>query len=201
MLEHIKEITALIGAISAIFEPYKLFLGLISRKTEKLKIDYNFAEKFIADGKWKTIHDYLLELGHQSLSGVWIDASVVRFFLSQKNSYKRLSNYAVGRKFLIEEKNAQGEVKRVVLKKRLSKSSGLKWKYNRVFALYFFFSILCLLPVYLLVFPDYIPSFEWKPQYSFAVVAWILYFGMLAYFKLKDLVALKAAERIHKIYR
>ncbi len=46
---NIENVGKLIALIISVFSAYKVFSELVSKKKEKLREDYDFAEKFIAD--------------------------------------------------------------------------------------------------------------------------------------------------------
>lgn len=185
----IKIITIVVSVITA----YKTFTELVAKKKEKLRADYEFAEKFIADGKWEKIHDYLLERGYWGLSGKQLEASVIRYFLTQKDPLGKLSDYTRGSKFLEPKRDNGNKVTDIHLKSPLNNERKYKLKYLRVSVGYFVFAFMSLWPVI------FISNFFTKGYSSIAVFfAWILSFGMLAYLCLEELWGLQSAQRISK---
>jgi len=186
-----ENIGKLIALIVSIASAYKAFSELVSKKMEKLRADYDFAEKFMADGKWERLHDYLLERGYWGLSGTQLDASVIRYFLNQKDPLGQLSDYTRGLRYLELQRNDSNQVLAIVLIRPLDKPIRYKWKEWRVFFAYFIFAFLSLGPVI------FLPNFLAQGLSGVAgLVAWVLSFGMLAYLNLDELAALHSAKRV-----
>jgi len=182
--------------IASIITAYKVFSELFSKKKEKLRADYDFAEKFIADGKWKKNHDFLLERGYWGLSGKQLEASTIRYFLSQKNPLGQLINFTNGLRYLEAEKNEEGQVIRIILKTPLSDENKLKWKKCRIRVTYFLFAFISFAPVV------FLSSFIQGDLSSLLVlIIWVVSFGILAYLYLLELWALRSAQQIAKTSR
>ena len=60
----------IVALIVSVFTAFKAFKEVSSKKTEKLRADYEFAEKFLSENKWVELHDYLLERGYWALLSI-----------------------------------------------------------------------------------------------------------------------------------
>jgi len=189
-IENIGKLVALVASVIAV---YKAFSELFSKKKEKLRADYEFAEKFIADEKWKTIHDYLLERGYWGLSGKQLEASVIRHFLQEKDPLGKLTDYTQGLRYLSANRDNNQQVKTVTFNDALNTESKRLWKYYRFSVGYFTFALLSLGPV---IFLDELVTIGLAGLA--ALIAWVLSFGLLAYVNLDELWAFQAAKRIVK---
>ncbi len=187
-IENIGKIIALLASVAA---AYKAFSELFSKKKEKLRADYEFAEKFIADQKWRTIDDYLLERGYWGLSGKQLQASIIRHFLEERDPLSKLTDYTQGLRFLSTNRNELQEVVLISFIEKLNNDSKRWWKYARLSVGYFTFSLLSLGPI---IFLD---NFLKIGLAGFAALfAWVVSFGLLAYINLEEVWAFQAAERI-----
>lgn len=181
----------LVALLASVISAYKAFSALVSKKKEKLRADYEFAEKFIADGKWEQIHDYLLERGYWALSGRQLEASVIRYFLNQNDPLGKLTDYTKGLRFLSPVRDNNGTVLSIKLKGKLNEDSKLCWKNVRITAGYFVFALLSLGPV---IFLGNFVSHGFSGVS--ALIGWVLSFGLFAYVNLDEIGALQSAKRI-----
>lgn len=187
-IENIGKVIALIASVAA---AYKAFSELFSKKKEKLRADFEFAEKFIAENKWETIHDYLLERGYWGLSGRQLEASIIRHFLKEKDPLGKLTDYTQGLRFLSASRDAGQNVSEITYIKNLRAERKRWWKNIRLSTGYFVFAILSLGPV---IFLD---NFISVGLAGVAVLAaWVFSFGLLAYANLDEVWAFQAAKRI-----
>ena len=186
-----ENIGKLVALVVSVISAYKAFSELVSKKKEKLRDDYEFAEKFIADGKWENLHDYLLERGYWGLSGRQLEASVIRYFLSLKDPLGKLTDYTRGLRFLVPLRDDKGVVIAIEYKGKLNDASKFKWKHIRIMAGYFVFAFLSLGPV---IFIGVFLSQGFTGVS--ALIAWVISFGVLAYINLDEIWALQSAKRI-----
>lgn len=186
-----ENIGKLIALFVSVISAYKAFSELVSKKKEKLRADYEFAEKFIADEKWKDLHDYLLERGYWGLSGRQLEASVIRYFLSLKDPLGQLADYTRGLRFLMPVRDDDGSVVTIRYKGNLMHASKFKWKNRRIMVGYFVFAFLSFGPVI------FIGNFiTWGFSGVSVLIAWVFSFGLLAYIYLDEIWALQSAKRI-----
>lgn len=189
--ESIENITKITTIIVSIFAAYKTFIEVSSRKKEKLREDYNFAEKFIDNEKLPKIHDYLLERGYWGLSGKQLEASIIRFFLSQKDPLKKLSDYTLGESYLSVSRDNKNEVLKISLKAPLNESKKLKWKKIWIAIRYFFYAFFAFAP---LVFISNIKTFDLSIVSTIFIE--MLAFCLLAYLELREISMIRAAIRL-----
>lgn len=176
--------------IGSVFSAHKAFFIFVHQRKERFRSDYEFAEKFMADDKWKTLHDYLLEQGYLGLTGKQLEASIIRYFLFQKDPLILFSNYIKGYKFLVVNRDEENSILSIGLKEPLSDLNKYKWKKIRVLLQYTIFGMISLLPFVLLpVFLSNISTF-------ITMIGWVFSFGVLAYINLDELSALQAAKKI-----
>lgn len=183
-------ISKAIAVLVSVFSAYKAFFIIVYQRKERFRSDYEFAEKFMADDKWKTLHDYLLEQGYLALTGKQLEASIIRHFLFQKDPLHLLSYYMKGRKFLIVNRDEEHNILSIVLKDPLNDVDKYKWKKRRILIEYAFFGMISLLPFIML------PVFLSNISTIMTMVGWVLSFGVLAYVNLDELSALQAAKKI-----
>lgn len=188
-VELISKIVALIVSVFAVF---KAFNELSLKKTDKLRADYDFAEKFIADGKWKELDDFLLERGYWALSGSQLKASEVRFFLGSKNPLSKFQDYKKAIKYLecvntLEDENEKVEVR---YKSGFDDNKRKSINYWNTTG-YVIYAVLALLPIV------YFSSFL-NVGFSALIVipVWSLSFGSLAGLCLNERGNLISAERV-----
>jgi hypothetical protein len=186
-IENIGKVIALIASVVA---AYKAFSEIFSKKKEKLRADFEFAEKFIAENKWETIHDYLLERGYWGLSGRQLEASIIRYFLKEKDPLGKLTDYTQGLRFLSVSRDAGQKISEITYIKNLSTESKRRWKNIKLSTGYFVFAILSLSPV---IFLDNFTSVGLAGVAALA--AWVFSFGLLAYANLDEMWAFQAAKR------
>jgi len=185
--ENISKIIAILISIIALFTSLKKILS----NRDALKLDYEFAEKFISEEKWKTMHDYLLERAYQALSGKQLDASLIRFFLNEVNPSKKLSDYHKGHKFLnpIFEGN---KIIKINLIDTLTEEKQFKRAKFKQTVLY-----------YTTAFPALFPLMFFSKSLSydtlFIIGLWVFAFGMLAVDALQQSSSLDAAQRISRL--
>jgi hypothetical protein len=191
MIEQIspENIAKIIAILISIITLYTTLKKAVSKK-ENLKIDYEFAEKFIAEEKWKNMHDYLLERAYLALSGKQLEASVIRFFLEQKDPSKKLLDYNKGARFLLPEKTEEKVIK-IDLINKLRDESKYKWAQRRQIIYYFITASLALFP--LMIFSNLLAY-----DFSFLLILtiWVISFGMLAFTSLVTSIALESAKRV-----
>ena len=186
-----ENIGKLVALFVSVISAYKAFSELVSKKKGKLRADYEFAEKFIADEKWEKLHDYLLERGYWGLSGRQLEASIIRYFLRLKDPLGQLTDYTPGLRFLSPLRNDKGAVSSIEYKSKLNVTSKFKWKNRRIMTGYFVFAFLSLGPVI------FIGNFIAQGFAGMsALIAWVVSFGMLAYLNLNEIWALQSAKRI-----
>jgi hypothetical protein len=189
----IENIGKTIALIVSVIAAYKAFAELVSKKKEKLRADYEFAEKFIADDKWKKIHDYLLERGYWGLSGRQLEASLIRYYLEEKDPLGKLTDYTQGVRFLSVVRNEKQEVTGVSFSNNLDTVGKRNWKKIRLSIGYFSFAFLSLGPVI------FIGDFLTIGLAGVAgLLAWVLSFGLLAYMNIDEVWSFHSAERIVK---
>ena len=190
---NIESIGKVIALFVSVIAAYKAFSELVSKKKEKLRADYEFAEKFIADDKWKTIHDYLLERGYWGLSGRQLEASIIRNFLSEKDPLGKLTDYTQGVRFLATERDSAQEVIGISFSDSLKPDSKRSWKKIRLSIGYFTFALLSLGPV--IFIGDFLTI---GLSGLAALFAWVFSFGLLAYMNIDEIWSFHSAERIVK---
>lgn len=184
-------IAKIIAILAGVFSIKKAFLGVSLEKKKALRSDFEFAGKVISDGKWAELHDYQLELGCLAVSGQRLDASEVRYFLSQKDPSRKLRDYAKGQRNLEPCSGHDGVVRSFKYRGRLANPSRYKIKYYFYYIGYFFFASISLLPVF------FVAGFMTKGFSGlFPLVGWMFSFGLVAYVFLDEVWALQAAERV-----
>jgi len=185
-LENAGKIIALIVSVFAIFKAFK---EVSSKKTEKLRADYDFAEKLVADNKWVDLHDYLLERGYWALSGTQLKADEIRFFLQTKDPLSKFQDYRKSTKYLHciadSEKQLKIEYKIEFTKDKLE--SVKRWNLAGYITSGFF----SLFPLM------YLSNFTQQGISGIAtVIVWSLAFGLLAFLTLSEYGNLMAAKRV-----
>ncbi|MEE9339819.1 MAG: hypothetical protein V3U87_17240 [Methylococcaceae bacterium] len=90
----------MISIFVSILFVYKLYNILINMKIERLKSNYEFAERIIENNRWKYLHDYLLEKAYLTLSGKQLNAKEIRYFLGRKDPSQHLNLFSKSKKFL-----------------------------------------------------------------------------------------------------
>lgn len=139
-VENIGKLVALIVSVIAV---YKTFSELVSKKKEKLRADYDFAEKFIAEEKWLTIHDYLLERGYWGLSGRQLEASIIRHFLNEKDPLGKLTDYTQGSRYLSAARDNDQKVTQIEFTEILdTESKKMLEAYQVIRGIFYFRSII-----------------------------------------------------------
>jgi hypothetical protein len=186
----IENVSKIIALVVSVFSVYKAFFILVHQRKERFRSDYEFAEKFMAEDKWKTLHDYLLEQGYLGLTGKQLEASIIRFFLLQKDPLPLFSSYMKGRKFLVVNRDEERNILSIVMKDPLTDANRLKRKKIRVLVEYTFFGLISLLPFILL------PIFLSNISTFITMIGWVLSFGVLAYINLEELASLQAAKQV-----
>ena len=179
-----KVITILISLITLFTSIKIIFIN-----KSLLKMEYEFAEKFIADDKWKNMHDYLLEKAYQALTGKQLDASIIRYFLSLDNPSKKLSDFQKGSLYLepiIEDKM----VVRIKLIDLLLNEKQFKYAKIKDTILYSITAFFALLPLM------FLPK-SLSIDLIFFIGLWVLSLGILAFDPLKNISALESAKRVN----
>lgn len=185
-------VSKVIALVVSVFSAYKAFFILVHQRKERFRSDYEFAEKFMADDKWKTLHDYLLEQGYLGLTGKQLEASTIRYFLSHKDPLPLFSSYMKGRKFLVVNRDEENTILSIVMKDPLNDANKFKRKRILVLLEYTFFGMISLLPfVFFPIFLNNISTF-------ITMIGWVLSFGVLAYINLEELAALQSAKKIEE---
>lgn len=187
-IENIGKVVALLASVAA---AYKAFSELFSKKKEKLRADYEFAEKFVADDKWKTMHDYLLERGYWGLAGKQLEASIIRYFLKERDPLGKITDYTQGLRFLEASRDSEQNISEITYIKKLDSDGKRKWKNFKLIAGYLAFAFLSLGPV---IFLDKFIAGDFSGLV--ALLAWVTSFGLLAYVNLEELWAFQSAKRI-----
>lgn len=159
-------------------------------REDSLKKDYEFAEKFISENKWRTMNEYLLEIAYKGLTGKHLDASIIKFFLNQSDPSIKLFNYHRGAKYLepIFENNNVIKINLIHSLLDENKFKKAKLKQN---ILYLITSFFALIP--LVMFSKWIYS-----DVSSVIIGllWVLSFGSIAMESLEKSIGLDAAKRI-----
>ncbi|MGB3850607.1 MAG: hypothetical protein WA958_11615 [Tunicatimonas sp.] len=198
MKELIISPVATLVVIPLMLYAFKKLWEHVTKRKERLRADYDLAEKLMIDGRWKNMHEFQLELGYQGLSKKRIKASIIRFFLSRKEAYQNLLDFSIGERFLDVVKT-ENETFRISLSRKLGSARKLKVKRSRISIRYSVFSFIGSIPIIgLLAFGYSEQSKEGNLPIWSLIVVWVAYFWMLAYLELRATNALKAAERIHK---
>jgi hypothetical protein len=179
----------LIALIVSVFTAFKAFKEVSSKKTEKLRADYDFADKFLAEDKWKELHDYLLERGYWALSGTQLKADEIRYFLQAKDPLSKFQDYKKSLRYLHCTKGSDDKLKveyntEFNEKKR---NSVRRWNLSG----YVVTAFLSLLPIM------YLSNFLQQGFSGVAtVLVWSSAFGCLAYLCLSEYGNLMAAKRV-----
>ena len=181
-----------IALVVSVFSVYKAFFILVHQRKERFRSDYEFAEKFMAEDKWKALHDYLLEQGYLGLTGKQLEASTIRYFLSQKDPLSLFSSYMKGRKFLVVNRDEENSILSIVMKDPLNNTTKFKRKKILILLEYTFFGLISLLPFVLF------PIFFSNVSTFITMIGWVLSFGVLAYINLDELAALQSAKKIEE---
>jgi hypothetical protein len=189
-IENLGKIIALFVSVIAM---YKAFSELFLNKKEKLRADYEFAEKFIANKKWETIDDYLLERGYWGLSGRPLEASVIRYFLQEKDPLSKLTDYTRGLRYLSASLDSEQAVSKISFIEALNTDSKWRSQNIRLTVSYFILALLSLGPI---IFLDKLLVVGLEGLA--ALIAWVLSFGLLAFVNLGEISAFRAATRIVK---
>lgn len=187
-IENIGKVVALLVSVAA---AYKAFSELFSKKKEKLRADYEFAEKFVADDKWKTMHDYLLERGYWGLAGKQLEASIIRYFLKERDPLGKITDYTQGLRFLEASRDSEQNISKITYIKKLDSDGKRVWKNFKLIAGYLAFAFLSLGPV---IFLDKFIAGDFSVLVT--LIAWVTSFGLLAYVNLEELWAFQSAKRI-----
>ncbi len=187
--ENISKVIAILISIITLFTTLK---KIISKK-ETLKIDYEFAEKFIAEERWKNMHDFLLEKAYFALSGKQIEASIIRFFFEKKDPSFKLNDYHLGSRFLKPIKENDTLIRISLIEKYVNEQK-FKWAQRKQIGLYFLTAFMAIFP--LILFPNLL---EYDISLILIILLWVLSFGALAFLSLQTSSALEAAKRINDL--
>lgn len=117
-------------------------------KKEKLKDDYNFSEKIIANEKYKSLHDFLLEKSFFTLMEHKLKADEIRFFLEQNNPMKKFSDFIKSYSYL-EVIKYDDKLKLDFKHKYLSSSKRKLLIYSNNI-LYFIFAGISMVPIFII---------------------------------------------------
>ena len=191
--EIIGNVSRFVALVASVIAIYKTFAEVVSKKKEKLRADYDFAEKFIADDKWRTLHDYLLERGYWGLSGRQLEASVIRHFLSQTDPLNQLSDYTRGLQYLLPERDQNKKVVGVSMKEPLNNESKFKRKRRLAFIGYVVFAFLGVGPIVAVS-----TVLAQGLSVIISAILWVFAFSMLAFLNLIEIWSLDSAKRIAK---
>ncbi|NDV25959.1 hypothetical protein [Desulfovibrio sp. JC010] len=140
-------IVAVFGLIIPIITGSKVFKAIFRSSKNKLRLDYEFANKIFGDNKWKELsHDYLIEQGYLGLSGKRMDAALIRFFMTKSFPLDQLTDYGIGKRFLTVKRDGS-EVTAIEFIKRLNCSDRRIKIFGYVLMLpYFLFAMITLTP-------------------------------------------------------
>ncbi|MBF9000649.1 hypothetical protein [Vibrio nitrifigilis] len=182
----------LIALIASLFATFKAFNELTSRKTDKLRSDFDFAEKIIADNKWKNMHDFLLERGYWALSGTQLKATEIRFLLTSKNPLSKFQDYKKATRYVecyeVDEEGVKKTKIRFKIYFNEKKRKNVKWV-NLIG--YVFYASLAFLPII------FVSNITDKSLSSLLVVfIWLSSFGFMAFLCLQEYSHLNAANRL-----
>lgn len=184
-------ISKLIAIVVSVFSAYKAFFILVHQRKDRFRSDYEFAEKFMADDKWETLHDYLLEQGYLGLTGKKLEASIIRYFLNQKDPLMLFADYIKGRDYLMVNRNSDKSIIAITLKEPYTEEKKFKRRKNRILIQYVILGMISLLPFV------FLPIFLTNVSTILTMIGWVLSFGFLAYANLDDLSAMQAAKKVH----
>ena len=179
----------LIGVVVSILTMYKKFAS----REDSLKRDYEFAEKFIAENKWETMNEYLLEIAYKGLTGKHLDASIIKFFLNQSDPSMKLFNYHRGAKYLQPIFDNQKVIKINLIDSLSNENKFKKAKYKQVF-LYSIMAFLAFIP--LLIF---IKLVEYDIPSIVFLLVWFFSFGIIAIEASEKSIGLDAAKSISEL--
>lgn len=185
----IENLGKIITLVVSVFAAFKAFQEFSSKKTEKLRADYDFAEKFLAEGKWKELDDYLLERGYWALSGTQLKADEIRYLLEAKDPLLKFQDYKKSLRYLHCIKNTDNNL--VIMYKSEFDTRKIKTvKLLNIFG-YAICAFLSLLPLM------YLSSFMQQGISGVTLVLiWSISFGCLAFLYLTEYGNLKAATRV-----
>ncbi len=169
---------------------FKSAWDFTNKRKERLRADYNFAEKFLTDDCWKDMSDYSLQRAYEALSGIRVKGSIVRFFLSRRNALEDLFNYAIGKSFLIANER-EGNFVGIKLKRRFA------WKWLWTWFTYFLSAFIVLSP---LIFFKTLFELKLSGYYILLIAVVVLYSMMLTYFRIKKIIALDAAKQVYNTF-
>lgn len=185
IIEGSGKVIALLAATLAV---YRALVALLLTKADRLKSDYEFAEKLLGEGRWIAASDYLLERGFIALTGASLRASEIRFFLSQKDPSSKIRNFIRGQGYLTFEKSEDGG--KIQLKPPYDKPFLLKLRMLLSQAGYFIFACIAIAPLMLLPGRSSLGANTYV-----ALVVWLLSFSLLAYDCLMNYVSMLSAAR------
>jgi len=183
-------IVGVTGLAMSFLASYKVMPRPFTKRKEKLRSDYEFAEKIMTDNRWRENHDYLLERGYWGLSGTLLDASIIRFFMLQKYPVKQLTDYGNGQRFLDVEMK-KGSVVSVKFKKLLDSPRKFMVIKLALAIPYFFCAMMTFVPVVFL--SKFIEMGGAGISLSVSILS---IFGTLTYFLVETIWALHSAKRV-----
>lgn len=179
----------IVALIVSVFTAFKAFKEVSSKKTEKLRADYEFAEKFLSEDKWVELHDYLLERGYWALSGTQLKADEIRYFLEAKDPLSKFQDYRKSLRYLHCIKGSDDKLK-VEYKSEFDekkRKSVKRWNLSGYMVSAFF----ALFPFM------YLSNFiEQGLSGVSSVIVWSIAFGSLAFLCLREYGNLLAAKRV-----
>jgi hypothetical protein len=182
----------IIALVVSVFTVFKAFKEVSSKKTEKLRADYDFAEKFLAGGKWVALDDYLLERGYWALSGAQLKADEIRYFLQVKDPLSKLQDYKKSLRYLRCIKSADDKLG-IAYKSKFDESKRNSVKRWNILG-YTVCAFLSLFPLM------YLSNFIQQGVSGVAVViVWSISFGYLAFLCITEYGNLMAAKRVIEV--
>jgi hypothetical protein len=179
----------IIALVVSVFTAFKAFKEVSSKKTEKLRADYDFAEKFLSEDKWVKLQDYLLERGYWALSGTQLKADEIRYFLQTKDPLSKFQDYKKSLRYLHCVKDSEDKLK-VEYKSEFNEGKRNSIKFWNLGG-YMVSAFVSLFPLM------YLSNFIQQGVSGVAaVIVWSLAFGCLAFLCLTEYGNLMAAKRV-----
>ncbi|WNY99749.1 hypothetical protein SUSP_002167 [Sulfurospirillum sp. 'SP'] len=103
-LENIVKAVGLAIAILTFLSKIKIFFS----KKSAYRGDYNLAEKLLNGDKYPNVHDFVLEKWYLAITGKSLDASIIRFYLEQKNPSQKLRDFHKALDYLVVKHDTKG---------------------------------------------------------------------------------------------
>ncbi len=189
----LSSITTIAGLSFAVFKTYFKIQQISSEKRKSHKIDFKNSNSFLKKDSWKEKNDFVIEKWFLSTTGIQLEASKIRYFLSQRDPSSLLREYLRGKRKIEDVRNKKGIIISFIFKKPLNDDKKLSRKKVYNFLTYFSLAMIGSIPLMIIQFID-----EFSFEIILTLLLWAISFYTLAFLALLDILELSAAEKVVK---